>query len=172
LSDSFGGNDGLCGPPLSKGCENSSNAPDSRSPPPYQKSELDWKFILTGLGFGVGAAVVVAPLMFCKRASKWVDDSVDKILLVVLPIVGLSYERYYDEEIEGDENLEEDNPETSDNEDKEAEGINEEFQGRRYCVFCSKIDIVKEKVVHGLDCICHDSPPTSFSTSTSSSFSS
>ncbi|GLT89389.1 hypothetical protein SLE2022_073710 [Rubroshorea leprosula] len=170
-NDSFGGNIGLCGPPLSKSCDSSGNAPDSRSPPPYQKSEFDWKFILTGLGFGVGAAVVVAPLMFCKRASKWVDDSVDKILLVVLPIVGLSYDRYYDEEIEGDENLEEDNPETSDNEDKEAEGINEEFQGR-YCVFCSKIDIVKEKVVHGLDCICHDSPPTSLSSSTSSSFSS
>ncbi|GLT66164.1 hypothetical protein SLA2020_385480 [Shorea laevis] len=170
-NDSFEGNKGLCGFPLTTECPSNDNNTDSRSQlVPNQKNELDWQFVLTGLSFGMGAAVVVAPLMFCKKASKRVDDSVDKILLVILPIVGLSYDRYHDSNTETEENLE-DNTETSENDDEEAEEKAEEFLGR-YCVFCSKIDIVKKKVVHDPNCTCHDSPPTSFSSSTSSSFSS
>ncbi|OMO84996.1 putative serine-threonine protein kinase, plant-type [Corchorus capsularis] len=75
---------------------------------------------------------------FWKRASKWIDDNVDKFLVVILPKVGLIYPRPDDAEVETEENLQEEDTETDD-EDGESNERTEEFRGR-YCVFCSKID--------------------------------
>ncbi|CAD6239772.1 unnamed protein product [Miscanthus lutarioriparius] len=54
-NDSFLGNDGLCGPPLSKGCSNGSNI----VPHPLNEKPDIILFLFTGLGFGVGFAFVI-----------------------------------------------------------------------------------------------------------------
>ncbi|XVF76857.1 hypothetical protein PTKIN_Ptkin13bG0300600 [Pterospermum kingtungense] len=163
---SFENNKGLCGPPLNVHCAIEPSQAPHTVPEFRSKDGLDWQFIFIGLGFGAGAAALVAPLIFWNRASKWVDDNVDKILEFFLPKVGLTYTCPDDE---ANENLEEDNPEDAD-EGKEREGNAEEYRGR-YCVFCSKLDKTRKKVIHDLNCTCHDSPSLSPSSSTSSSFS-
>ncbi|XP_022746337.1 receptor-like protein 12 [Durio zibethinus] len=164
---SFENNTGLCGPPLSVPCQNAPNIPEFRS-----TDGFDWQTIFIGVGFGVGAAAFVAPLIFWKSASKWVNDNVDKILAVILPKVGLIYTRPDDAKFEAEENLEGDNTENDDEaeESKAKEAKGEEFRGR-YCVFCSKLDKTRKKVIHDLCCTCYDSPSLSPSSSTSSSFS-
>ncbi|XWS55507.1 hypothetical protein CRYUN_Cryun09bG0005900 [Craigia yunnanensis] len=160
-------NTGLCGLPLNVQCAIvPSQAP--HTVPEFRSTDgFDWLFIFIGLGFGVGAAAFFAPLIFWKRASKWVDDNVDKILEVIFPKVGLTYTRPDDAKVEANENLEEENRE-NDDEDEESKGNHEEFRGR-YCVFCSKLDKTRKKAIHDLSCTCYDSPSLSPS-STSSSF--
>ncbi|XP_050243998.1 receptor-like protein 33 isoform X5 [Quercus robur] len=172
-NDSYEGNRGLCGSPLVKNCTNGTAPPPSAT----QKSEgtssttligFDWQFILTGLGFGVGAAVVVAPLTFWEKGRKWHDDSIDKILLVILPMMGLSYTGCYNAKVEAEEDLEDENTEDSEDDDDDDEMEDEEFRGQ-YCVICSKLDISRTRVIHDPMCACHNSPPLSSSSSTSSS---
>ena len=64
-NNSYEGNMGLCGYPMTKKCQSDEAPPPP--PPESQDTGFDWQFILTGLGFGVGAAVVVAPLMFWEK---------------------------------------------------------------------------------------------------------
>ncbi|XVE76590.1 hypothetical protein DITRI_Ditri12bG0185400 [Diplodiscus trichospermus] len=156
---SFDNNSGLCGPPLIPCATPPSQAPHTVDE--FQSTDgFDWQFIFIGLGFGVGAAAFVAPLIFWKRASKWVDDNVDKILEVILPKMGLTYICPDDANVETDENLEE---------EKESSSNDEEFRGR-YCVFCTKLDKTRTMAIHDLSCTCYDSPSLSPS-STSYSFS-
>ncbi|KAK8512161.1 hypothetical protein V6N13_097172 [Hibiscus sabdariffa] len=160
---SFENNTGLCGPPLTTDCGN------EPSPAPHtaqEADEFDWQFIFIGVGFGVGAALFVAPLIFWKTASNCVDDNIDKFLGVMLPKVGWTYMRPDETKVDTDENLEEDNTET-DEEYKESEEKIEEYRGR-YCVFCSKLDINRKKAIHDLRCTCHDSSTLSSPSSTSS----
>ncbi|XP_054789878.1 receptor-like protein 7 [Prosopis cineraria] len=155
-ASSFGGNKGLCGPPLTPNCTspkvNARNA----------VAEFDWEFVFTGVGFGVGAGSVVAPLMFWERARKWSNNRIHKILLVIFPMVGLTYkpsDDYYDEE---EEEAEENSDEIEDCDDYEYEdelGI-PRFRGR-YCVFCSRLDISRKKAIHNPRCTCHHSPAVS-----------
>ncbi|CAO2174713.1 unnamed protein product [Urochloa humidicola] len=58
FSSSFEGNEGLCGPPLSKVCNNITMS--SNMVPSKKKSTDIILFIFVGLGFGVGFAVAVA----------------------------------------------------------------------------------------------------------------
>ncbi|KAJ0087661.1 hypothetical protein Patl1_31392 [Pistacia atlantica] len=96
-----------------------------------------------GIGFGIGSAVVVAPLMFSDKVNQWIEA---------------------EEDLEGKKSDEDD--------DDYDETETQEFRGR-YCVFCSKLDFTRKRVVHDLKCTCHDSPPPiSSSTSTASSSSS
>uniref|UniRef100_A0A2N9FYL7 Leucine-rich repeat-containing N-terminal plant-type domain-containing protein n=1 Tax=Fagus sylvatica TaxID=28930 RepID=A0A2N9FYL7_FAGSY len=136
-NNSYEGNKGLCGVPLKTECT-SDKAP---LPPATPKSKstisttligFDWQFILTGLGFGVGAAVVVAPLMFWEKGRKWHDDSIDKVLLVILPMIGLTYTGCNDFKVEAEEDIEDENTDDcEDDDDDEME--DEEF--RRRCRF-------------------------------------
>ncbi|XVE97119.1 hypothetical protein REPUB_Repub02eG0283200 [Reevesia pubescens] len=169
-NDSYEGNLGLCGYPLTKKCRDASNGQDSKSDAAEknQNDEFDWQFIVIGMGFGVGSAIFVAPLILWSRASKFVDDNVDKILGIILPKMDLTYTRPDDAKVEADENLEEDNTENDDDEEESRENT-EEFRGR-YCVFCTKLDKTRKKAIHDLSCTCHDSPSLSPS-STPSSFS-
>ncbi|XVF08312.1 hypothetical protein REPUB_Repub06bG0215700 [Reevesia pubescens] len=160
-------NTGLCGLPLNVSCVPSQ--PPNTVPEFRTTDEFDWQFIFIGVGFGVGAAVFVAPLTFWKRARKFVDDNVDKILGVILPKLGLIYTRPDDAKVEADENLEEDETE-NDDKDEESKEKTEEFRGR-YCVFCTKLDKTRKKAIHDLSCTCYDSPSLSPSSSTSTSFS-
>nr|POF00853.1 receptor-like protein 12 [Quercus suber] len=172
-NDSYEGNRGLCGSPLVTKCPNGTAPPPSAT----QKSEgtssttlirFDWQFILTGLGFGVGAAVVVAPLTFWEKGRKWHDDSIDKILLVILPMMGLSYAGCYNAKVEAEEDIEDENTEDSEDDNDDDEMEDEEFRGQ-YCVICSKLDISRKRVIHNPMCACHNSAPLSSSPSTSSS---
>ncbi|KAM3737774.1 hypothetical protein ACB098_09G081700 [Castanea mollissima] len=172
-NDSYEGNRGLCGSPLVTNCTNGTAPPPSAT----QKSEgtnsttligFDWQFILTGLGFGVGAAAVVAPLTFWEKGRKWHDDSIDKILLIILPMMGLSYAGCYNAKVEAEEDIEDENTEDSEDKDDDDEMEDEEFHGR-YCVICSKLDISRKRVIHDPMCACHNSPPLSSSSSISSS---
>uniref|UniRef100_A0A2N9G6A4 Leucine-rich repeat-containing N-terminal plant-type domain-containing protein n=1 Tax=Fagus sylvatica TaxID=28930 RepID=A0A2N9G6A4_FAGSY len=87
-------------------------------------------FILTGLGFGVGAAVVVAPLMFWEKGRKWHDDSIDKVLLVILPMIGLSYTGCNNFKVEAEEDIEDENTDDCEDDDDDDEMEDEEFRGR------------------------------------------
>ncbi|KAM4078953.1 hypothetical protein ACB094_09G079000 [Castanea mollissima] len=140
----------LCGFPLTIDCTRDEAPPPSATPKSKGTSSttligFDWQFILTGLGFGVGAAVVVAPLTFWEKGRKWHDDCIDKILLVIFPMLGLSYTGYYNANVEEDEDIGDENTEDCEGND-EMEG--EEF-GNQYCVFCSKLDISRKRVIHG-----------------------
>ncbi|KAJ0027799.1 hypothetical protein Pint_34908 [Pistacia integerrima] len=119
----------------------------------------------------LGSAVVVAPLMFSDKVNQWYDDHIiDKWLMVILPIFGLIYKTSHQRRIEAEEDLEGKKSDEDDDDYDETE--TQEFRGR-YCVFCSKLDFTRKRVVHDLKCTCHDSPPPiSSSTSTSSSSSS
>ncbi|GMJ03248.1 receptor like protein 7 [Hibiscus trionum] len=175
-NDSYEGNVGLCGIPLTKKCNDANHGLDSRpdAAEKTQNDEFDWQFIFIGVGVGVGAAVFVAPLMFWKTESEWIDDNVDKFLAEMLPKMGLVYTPPDYAKVDADENLEDDKKEHDDDDDdddsEESDETTEEFRGR-YCVFCSKLDKTRKKAVHDLSCICHDSPSLSPSSSTSSTFS-
>lgn len=58
FTSSFQGNDGLCGPPLSKACNNITAS--SNLVPSKKKSTDIILFLFVGLGFGVGFAIAVA----------------------------------------------------------------------------------------------------------------
>ncbi|XP_040947364.1 receptor-like protein 7 [Gossypium hirsutum] len=173
-NDSYEGNKGLCGNPLTKQCNHANHSQDlrPRASKKTQNDEFDWQFIFIGVGFGVGAAVFVVPLMLWKRASQWVDDNVDKFLAENLPKMGLVYTRPCYDNVDTDGNIEHDKKRYDDDDDnEESDESTGEFRGR-YCVYCSKLDETRKKTIHNLGCICHDSPPSlSPSSSTSSSFS-
>ncbi|KAK4253334.1 hypothetical protein QN277_010656 [Acacia crassicarpa] len=158
---SFGGNKELCGPPLTPKC--TSSEPEVLNTT-HAVAEFDWDFVFTGVGFGVGAGVVVAPLMFWERGRKWSNNSIHKILLVIFPMFGLTYtpaDDYYDDD-EEEEAEEENSDETEDCDDYEYEdelGI-PRFRGW-YCVFCSKLDMSRKKVIHNPRCTCYHSPTVS-----------
>jgi hypothetical protein len=169
-SDSFEGNQGLCGPPLIA-CSKTNESKSTRGS--NQRKEFDWQFIVPGLGFGLGSGIVVAPLLFSKKINKLYDDRIDKILLVLLPMLGFRYYARGDWRIQPEETSEEeDNTDAADDDnDDEVEVDNEDYFGGRYCVFCTKLDITIKKVIHDPKCVCYQSPPISSSSSSFSSFS-
>ncbi|RDX58464.1 Receptor-like protein 12, partial [Mucuna pruriens] len=146
-ASSFIGNVELCGSPLPKNCSDMSNAKED-VPKVYTDGgvKFDWTFVSIGLGFGVGAGLVVAPSLFLERLKKWSSHKIDKVLLVVIPMFGLIWIP-----VDDDEEEEEDTKENNSDMEEECD-YNEEqknfghlrFQGQ-YCVLCSKLDISKEK---------------------------
>ena len=93
---SYEGNEGLCGYPLNKKC---TLGPRS-SPPPFQETHLNSKeihlnFINVELGFIFGFGIVIWPLMFWKRWSRWYFTQVDDILIRIFPQLnlGIKYHR-------------------------------------------------------------------------------
>ncbi|OWM81692.1 hypothetical protein CDL15_Pgr007730 [Punica granatum] len=160
-SSSYVGNM-LCGKPLTKNCTNADRALVPKSPGVH----LDWQFIVTGLGFGSGAAVAVAPFMMWRKGRRWYNNRIDRFLLVFLPILGFTYTIWDDEESE-DGHGDDVNDDTAFQFDLEKE----ETWGR-YCVFCSKLDHTLKKVIHDSNCTCYDSPYNSSPSSSSSSYSS
>ncbi|KAB1227638.1 Receptor-like protein 12 [Morella rubra] len=167
--DTYEGNKGLCGFPLKVKC-NAEAVPPSAAPKTQETAStmvigFDWQLILTGIGFGVGTAMVIAPLLLWEKGRRWYDGSIDKILPVILSMMGLSYTGWKDTEVGGEEDIEDD---IEDDDDDGDETEDEEFRGR-YCVLCSKLDISRKRVIHDLQCMCHNTPPITSSSSTSSS---
>ncbi|KAL6133036.1 hypothetical protein ACLB2K_065273 [Fragaria x ananassa] len=174
-SSSYEDNEGLCGAPLAVKCSNSSESPDAPSKVENKESGigLDWPSIYTGLGFGVGAGVVVILLMLWEEGRNWMDDRIDRILLVILPMMGYSYKTRHEWD---DDDEEEDYGEeimffVESYDQDEIESEDKGFQGP-FCVFCSKLDISRKSAIHNPNCTCHLSPPMSSTSSSSSSFSS
>ncbi|KAL4381700.1 hypothetical protein S245_013278 [Arachis hypogaea] len=163
---SFAGNARLCGPPLTRNCNEASDIPNANSTDEAHTDSgdtLDLSFLLGGVGFGVGAGLVVAPCMFWKRGKKWINHIIDTILLTVLPMFGQSYTP-----IDNDDETEEDAEEEDSDMDEESDYSEDQdifsylFQ-ERYCVSCSKFDISNKKVLHDPRCTCYHSPIVSIS---------
>ncbi|XP_016437359.2 uncharacterized protein LOC107763380 [Nicotiana tabacum] len=161
---SFKGNRGLCGFPLNNSCE--SNAPDLTPPPTSQDDFYDWQFIFTGVGYGVGAAISIAPLLFYKQGRKYCDKQLERMLKLMFPRFGFTYTRYDPGKVVAVDHFED---ETSDDTEDEDEFEAEASLGR-YCVFCSKLDFQRKKAIHDPKCTCHmSSSPISFPPTPSSS---
>ncbi|KAI3850985.1 hypothetical protein MKW92_037499 [Papaver armeniacum] len=76
---SFEGNTELCGFPLPKNCSSST----IESPQIYLNSEenFDWiLFVLTFLGFVMGAGTVIGLQFFWKKGRDWANECMNKIL--------------------------------------------------------------------------------------------
>ncbi|KAM3689887.1 hypothetical protein ACJW31_09G079600 [Castanea mollissima] len=151
-NDSYKGNKGLCGYPLQTECTSDKASPPSAT----QKARRKVSITL------IGAAVVVAPLTFWEKGRKWQDDSIEKILLIILPMMVLSYTGCYNAKVEAEEDIEDENTEDGEDEDDDDEMEDEEFHGR-YCLICSKLDISRKRVIHDPQCTCYNSPPISSS---------
>lgn len=173
---SFEGNKGLCGAQLNTTCGGGaqtglSSAPNNQAP--SSSPSFDWQFIFTGLGFGVGAAIVLGPLMFLKQGIYWWDECIDELVIMILPAFGITFDGYNDLAVEAEDDTEEEPPDSAKYSDDEGTMEDEVFGGR-YCVFCSKIDMVRNTILHNPKCNCHSSTPiysssSSFSISSSSS---
>nr|XP_017251058.1 PREDICTED: receptor-like protein 12 [Daucus carota subsp. sativus] len=159
---SFRGNEGLCGKPLNRTCAVPETGPSSeRYNRQDSSSSFDWQIIVTGMGFGVGAAIILGPLLFFQKGTHWLNDKIDKLAHIILQSFGIICTRY--DIVEEDQDTY--NAAHSDEEDRTTEDTT--FRGR-YCLLCSKIDMFRNTVVHDPKCMCHTSTPANFSSSSSS----
>ncbi|XP_011077532.1 LRR receptor-like serine/threonine-protein kinase GSO2 [Sesamum indicum] len=168
-ASSYIGNTGLCGFPLNISCH--ASGPAAKSVPNLKETGFDWQFIFTGLGYGVGAALVIAPIAFCKEWRETCNKHLDQLLKMIFPRYGFSYVRC-DGKVESIENIEDKTTDDDEDEDGESEDNGDELSKGRYCIFCTKLDIGIKRAMHNPKCICHYSPPTFFPSPTSSSSSS
>ncbi|PSS34704.1 inactive leucine-rich repeat receptor-like protein kinase [Actinidia chinensis var. chinensis] len=164
---SFEGNERLCGPPLNTSCSNPSTPPSVNKSDSVLRTVFDWQFIYTGLGFGIGAGFIVGPLMFWKKLSNCCDEHIERFVWKILPTLGFIFPCCNDVNDEAEDNIDE-VPLTEDSDEDDDEMEDKTFMGR-YCVFCSKLDIYRKKVIHDPKCCCHELPPISSSSTSSSS---
>ncbi|CAO2191605.1 unnamed protein product [Urochloa humidicola] len=80
--DSFQGNDGLCGKPLTRLCE--PNQAPSAAPTPGPAKDLNWEFLSVEVGIISGLAVVVVTTLLWGNGRRWLYWRVDKFWLLVL----------------------------------------------------------------------------------------
>ncbi|KAF3643986.1 hypothetical protein T459_23250 [Capsicum annuum] len=162
--DSFEGNRGLCGFPLNGSCK--SNASELTPPPSFEDDTYDWQLIFMGVGYGVGAAISIGPLLFYKRGREYCDKHLERLLKLMFPTWGFTYTRYGPGKVVAVEHYEDETPDDSEDDD---EGKKEASFGH-YCVFCSKLDFHRKEAIHDPKCTCHmSSSPISFPHAPSSS---
>lgn len=73
-NDSFAGNLGLCGFPLSKACDSHENQPPPPSIPEEDSAHtniFDWKIILMGYGCGLIGGLSMGYIVFQTRRPEW-----------------------------------------------------------------------------------------------------
>ncbi|XP_057744062.1 receptor like protein 27-like isoform X2 [Arachis stenosperma] len=92
-ADSFTGNEGLCGPPLTQGC--------GLLPPLASKttdfdhgSSIDWTILSVELGFTFGFGMFIMPLIFRKRWRLWFSEKADGVLYKIVPQLDFVYEHH------------------------------------------------------------------------------
>ncbi|KAI3871539.1 hypothetical protein MKW92_013695 [Papaver armeniacum] len=75
---SFEGNIGLCGYPLPNCNSNNAESPSNAS---NSMDEFDWVlFVVSFLGFVVGAGLVIGPQYFWKKGREWANERINRIL--------------------------------------------------------------------------------------------
>uniref|UniRef100_A0A2N9HMQ2 Leucine-rich repeat-containing N-terminal plant-type domain-containing protein n=1 Tax=Fagus sylvatica TaxID=28930 RepID=A0A2N9HMQ2_FAGSY len=91
--DSFEGNEGLYGCPMTIECIVAPGPTFEESQSSFGIGEthlmIDWNLICIELGFIFGFGIVIGPLMFCKRWNTWYFDHVDDILTRIFPQLNL-----------------------------------------------------------------------------------
>ncbi|KAM2984018.1 hypothetical protein FF2_009878 [Malus domestica] len=87
-ADSFVGNKGLYGPPLSLGNIDDGSArlsPTLEGKDSNSTHGIEWDLIGAEVGFIVGFGIATGSLAFCKRWSKWYYKTMYKILAKIFP---------------------------------------------------------------------------------------
>ncbi|WVZ16552.1 hypothetical protein V8G54_009534 [Vigna mungo] len=93
-SDSFGGNEGLCGPPLTQNCDGGGkkfSPPSSETPHSDAKGSIDWNILSVELGFTFGFGIYIFPLIFFKRWRMWYSKHLENILCKIVPQLDFVY---------------------------------------------------------------------------------
>ncbi|CAO2206865.1 unnamed protein product [Urochloa humidicola] len=80
--DSFLGNDGLCGKPLTRLCD--TNHASSADATPGSSKELNWEFLSVEVGVVSGLAIAVVTMLLWGNGRRWLYWHVDKFWLLVL----------------------------------------------------------------------------------------
>ncbi|GAV73583.1 LRR_1 domain-containing protein/LRR_4 domain-containing protein/LRR_8 domain-containing protein [Cephalotus follicularis] len=96
--DSYKANPGLCGFPSPNSCSNTNDTPSDTNDTPSDAApkkensgnKTDWLLIFIELGFVFGSGAAVATTIFSKKVNKWLDEIVEKLLEVILPMLGLA----------------------------------------------------------------------------------
>uniref|UniRef100_A0A2N9I169 Leucine-rich repeat-containing N-terminal plant-type domain-containing protein n=1 Tax=Fagus sylvatica TaxID=28930 RepID=A0A2N9I169_FAGSY len=99
-NDSFEGNKGLCGYPMTTKCIFAPSPTFKETPSNFGIGEthlnsgivIDWNLIHVELGFIFGFGIVIGPLMFWKRWSTWYFKHFDDILIRIFPQLNLGVE--------------------------------------------------------------------------------
>ncbi|KAL7265590.1 hypothetical protein ACSBR1_003381 [Camellia fascicularis] len=168
---SFEGNGGLCGAPLNTACiaPLPSPTPTSNESGSSLMTEFDWEVIYTGVGFGIGAGLLIWLLVFWEQGSHWCDTHIENFPWMITQTLRFIFSCCNDVKVKSEGNTTNPLDETGDSDEDEDATEDKAFTGW-YCIFCSKLDIYKKKAIHYLKCNCQESPPIS-SFSSFSSFS-
>ena len=94
----FNGNEGLCGPPLTRRCKGNGGQdfPPTASESPDSDnigSSIDWNFLSAELGFTFGLGIFILPLIFSQQWRLSYLIVVDKILCQIFPQLDIVHER-------------------------------------------------------------------------------
>lgn len=94
-ADSFKGNEGLCGPPLTNNCSDYGvkGLPPSSSDS-YNESLIDWNFLSVELGFIFGFGIFILPIITWKKWRLWYSQHIDEILYRIIPQLDFEYEQH------------------------------------------------------------------------------
>ncbi|XP_042015149.1 receptor-like protein 7 isoform X2 [Salvia splendens] len=65
-ADSFEGNSGLCGFPLSINCSNTNVPPPGYNETGEERKEIEWEYVCAAVGYVVGVGSIVWLLLFCR----------------------------------------------------------------------------------------------------------
>ncbi|KHN11853.1 receptor-like protein 7 [Glycine soja] len=90
---SFEGNEGLCGPPITKNCIDNDGSPTPPSLAYYgTHGSIDWNFLSAELGFIFGLGLVILPLIFWNRWRLWYIENVEDLLCWIFPQLYFVYQ--------------------------------------------------------------------------------
>ncbi|MED6156153.1 hypothetical protein PIB30_011883 [Stylosanthes scabra] len=90
-ADSFMGNEGLCGPPLTQDCGGGGGQGPSRHPS-SKRSSIDWSLLSVELGFTFGFGIIIMPLILCQKWRLWYSKQVEDVLYKIVPQLDFVYE--------------------------------------------------------------------------------
>jgi len=97
-ADSFKGNEGLCGPPLTNNCDDDGvqglPPPASELSHSHNASSIDWNFLSVELGFIFGFGIFILPLIFLMKWRLWYSKHADEMLYRFIPQLDFVYEQH------------------------------------------------------------------------------
>jgi hypothetical protein len=96
-ADSFKGNEGLCGSPLTNNCNDNrvqGLPPASESSDSHNKSSIDWNFLSVEMGFIFGFGIFILPLICWKKVRLWYSKHMDDMLYRIIPQLDFGFEQH------------------------------------------------------------------------------